>query len=76
MKAAGFVLNVVRDRSLVTKRRTIHRSHCVWAGRARRSFSIDAAEAARLVSRSHLDGRTVCCTRCFPGVAGYLVDST
>lgn len=76
MKTAGFVLNVVRDRSLATKRRTIHRSHCVWAGRARRSFPIDAAEAARLVSRAHLDQRTVCCAYCFPGIAGYLVDST
>lgn len=76
MKAARFVLNVVRDRSLTTKRRTIHRSTCQWAGRARRSFPIDAAEAARLVSRAHLDARTVCCAYCFPGVAGYLVDST
>jgi hypothetical protein len=76
MKTVGFVLNVVRVRSLTTKRRTIHRAHCMWAGRARRSFPIDATEAARLVGRAHLDGRTVCCAHCFPGVAGYLVDST
>jgi len=76
VKTAQFVLNVVRDRSLTTKRRTIHRSTCQWAGRARRSFPIDAAEAARLVSRAHLDARTVCCAYCFPGIAGYLVDST
>jgi hypothetical protein len=76
MRTAAFVLNVVRDHSLATKRRTIHRAQCVWAVRARRSLPIDAAEAARLISRAHLDNRTVCCAYCFPGVAGYLADST
>lgn len=75
MKTARFVVNVVRKGTQV-RRRTIHRSTCTWVGRARRSYPCDAAEAARLISRAHLDQRTVCCAYCFPGVAAYLVDST
>lgn len=75
MRTAQFAVNVV-GRNLATRRRTIHRSTCTWVGRARRSYPCDATEAARLVERAPLDGRTVCCAYCFPGVAGYLVDST
>lgn len=72
---AQFVVNVIR-KGTQNRRRTIHRSTCRWVGRARRAYPCDADEAARLISRAHLDGRTVCCAYCFPGVAGYLVDST
>ena len=76
MNTATFAVNVVRDRSLTTKRRTIHRVTCRWVGRARRSYRCDAGEAARLIARAHLDQRTKCCTYCTPDIAAFVLDAT
>ncbi len=75
MKTAQFAVNVIKI-GTPKMRRTIHRAGCRWAGKSVRGYRCDAAEAARLISRAHLDNRTVCCAYCFPGVAAYLVDST